>query len=88
MFPWRRDRLPTQVFLGFPGGPDGKEAACNVGDLGSIPGLVKNPLEEGKATHSTILAWRIPMNSGAGQATVHGGRKELDTTEQLSPAQH
>ena len=38
-FPWRRDRLPTPVFLGFPGGSDGKESACNAGDLGSIPGL-------------------------------------------------
>ena len=36
---WRRDRLPTPVFLGFPGGSDGKESACNVGELGSIPGL-------------------------------------------------
>ena len=38
-FPWRRDRLPTPVFLDFPGGSAGKESACNVGDLGSIPGL-------------------------------------------------
>ena len=37
--PWRRDRLPTPVFLGFPGGSDGKEFSCNAGDLGSIPGL-------------------------------------------------
>ena len=37
--PWRRDRLPTPVFLGFPGGSAGKESACNTGDLGSIPGL-------------------------------------------------
>ena len=37
--PWRRDRLPTPVFLGFSGGSDGKESACNAGDLGSIPGL-------------------------------------------------
>ena len=36
---WRRDRLPTPVFLGFPGGSDSKEFICNVGDLGSIPGL-------------------------------------------------
>ena len=36
---WRRDRLPTPVFLGFPCGSAGKESACNVGDLGSIPGL-------------------------------------------------
>ena len=38
-FPWRRDRLATPVFLGFPGGSDGKESACNAGDLGLIPGL-------------------------------------------------
>ena len=44
---WRRDRLPTPVFLGFPGGSAGKESACNVGDLGSIPGLGRSP-EEGK----------------------------------------
>ena len=36
---WRRDRLPTQVFLGFPCGWAGKEFACYVGDLGSIPWL-------------------------------------------------
>ena len=39
MFPWRRDRLPTPVFLGFPGGSNSEEYACSVGDLGSIPGL-------------------------------------------------
>ena len=33
--PWRRDRLPTPVFLGFPGGSDSKESACNVGELGA-----------------------------------------------------
>ena len=42
-FPWRRDRLPTPVFLGFPGGSGGKESACNSGDLGSIPGLGRSP---------------------------------------------
>ena len=45
-------------FGGFPGGSDSEESACNVGDLGSIPGL-GNPLEKGKASHSSILAWRI-----------------------------
>ena len=34
-----------------------------------------NPLEEGMATHSSILAWRIPMDSGAWRATVHGVTK-------------
>ena len=33
------DRLPITVFMGFSGGSDGKESACNAGDLGSIPGL-------------------------------------------------
>ena len=34
--PWRRDGLPTPVFLGFPGGSDGKESGCNAGDLGLL----------------------------------------------------
>ena len=41
--PCRRDRLPTPVFLGFPGGSDGKGNACSVGDLGLIPGLERSP---------------------------------------------
>ena len=32
----------------------------------------EDPLEKGMATHSSILAWRIPMDRGAWQATVHG----------------
>ena len=31
----------------------------------------EDPLEEGVATHSSILSWRIPMDRGAWQATVH-----------------
>ena len=42
---WRRDMLPTPVFLGFPCGSAGKESACNVGDLGSTPGLGRSPGE-------------------------------------------
>ena len=41
----RRDRLPTPVFLGSPCGSAGKESTCNVGDLGSVPGLGKSPGE-------------------------------------------
>ena len=47
--------------LVFPGGSAGKESTCNAGDLGSIPGLGRS-LEKGKATHSSILAWRIPRS--------------------------
>ena len=54
-FPWRRDRLPTPVFLGFPGGSDGKESACKGGDLGLIPGW-EDPLEKGIATYPSTLA--------------------------------
>ena len=45
--------------LGFPGGSDSKESACNAGDPGSIAGS-EDPLEKGMATHSSILAWRNP----------------------------
>ena len=41
--PGRRDRLPTPVFLGFPGASAGKESTSNVGDLGSITGLGRFP---------------------------------------------
>ena len=114
--PWRRDRLPTPVFLGFPCGSTDKESACNAGGLGLIRGLgrspgegtgyplqyswaslvaqlIKNPPamqetwvrslgwedppEKGKATHSSIQAWRIPWASP-------WGHKESDMTEQLS----
>ena len=40
---WRRDRLPTPVFLGFPGGLAFKGSACNVGDLGLTSWLGKIP---------------------------------------------
>ena len=45
MFPWRRDRWPTPVFLGLNGSSDGKETACNAGVLDLIPALGKSPGE-------------------------------------------
>ena len=49
--------------MGFPGGSDSKGATCNAGDLGLISGW-EDPLEEGMATHSSVIAWRIPMDRG------------------------
>ena len=44
--------------MGFPGVLDGKESACDAGDLGSFPESGRS-LEKRMATHSSILAWRI-----------------------------
>ena len=58
----------------FPGGSDGKEFACNAGDLGSIAGLGRSPGEE----NSYPLQYSDLENSkdtGAWQATVHGVAK-------------
>ena len=52
-------------YNGFPGGSDGKEFACNVGDPGLIPRSGKS-LEKGMATPSSILAWRIPCTEEPG----------------------
>ena len=60
--------------MDFPGGSDGKESACNSGNLGLIP-VSGRFLKEGMATYSSILAWRIPMNRGAWWATVFGVAK-------------
>ena len=69
-FPWRRDRLPTSLFLGFPGGSDGKESACNAGDLGSIPGLGRSPgIGHGNPLQYSCL--ESSMDRGAWWATVH-----------------
>ena len=46
----------------------------------------EDPLGEGMATHSSILAWRIPKDRGPWRATVHGVAKSR--TERLSTAQH
>ena len=58
---------------GLPGGSAGKESACKVGDLGSIPGLGRCP-GEGKG---------YPLQY-SGLENSPWGRKESDTTEQLS----
>ena len=59
---------------GFPGGANSKKFVCNAGDLGLILGSGRSP-GEGMATHSSILAWRIPMDTGAWRAAVQGVAK-------------
>ena len=65
------------VFWGLPSWLSGKESTCSAGDAGdtvSIPGLGRF-LEEDMATHSGILAWRIPMGREAWRAAAHGVAK-------------
>ena len=50
------------------------------GDMGWIPGL-EDPLEEEMATHSSILAWRIPWTEEPGGLHSLRSRKESDRTE-------
>ena len=60
--------------LGFPGGSDGKESACNAGDLGLIPGLGRSPGGE----HGNLLQYSClenPMEGGAWWARVQGVAK-------------
>ena len=84
-FHWRRDRLPTAICLGFPGGSDGKESACNVEFLGSIPGLERSP---GRG-HDNLLQYSY-LENPQGQRSLEGyspwGHKEADMTEQLNTA--
>ena len=60
-------RVRMVLPMGLPGDSDGKKSACTVGDLGLITGLGRC-LVKGMATHSSILAWRIPWT----EATVYG----------------
>ena len=55
---------------GLPGGSDDKESACNAGDLGW-----EDPLEEGMATHSNILACQIPWTEEPGGLQSMGSQR-------------
>ena len=76
---WRRDRLPTPVFLCFPCGSAGKESACNAGDLGSILGLGRSP-GEGKGYRLQYSGLENSLNY-----TVYGVAK---SRTQLSKFHH
>ena len=60
--------------MGFLGGSDGKETACNVGDLGSIPGSRRCP-GEGRGSLLQYSFLENPKDRGAWWATVHGVAK-------------
>ena len=84
---WRRDRLPNPVFLGFPCGSVGKESICNVGDVGSVPGLGRSP---GEGKGNSLQYFRL--ENLPGQRSLMGyspwGCKGLDTTEWQSTHTH
>ena len=60
--------------VGFPGESDGKESACNAGDLGSIPRLGRSP-GEGKGNPLQYSCLKNSVDRGAWRATVHGVAK-------------
>ena len=62
---------PKYIHQGFPGDSDGKESACKVGNLGSIPGLGRYPGEE-NGYPLYYCGLENSMDRGAWQATVHG----------------
>ena len=68
----------------FPGGSEGKESACNSGDLGLIPGVGRSP-GEGNGSPLQYSCLENPMDGGACQATVHGSQRVgYDWTTSLS----
>ena len=73
--PSRRQLVPTPIFLGFPCGSTGKEFACNLGDLGSIPGLGRSLGEKGKDNSLQVSCLGNPRDRGAWRATVYGVAK-------------
>ena len=68
------ERIPTPVFLGFPGGSDGKESTCNVGDPATIPELGRFP----GGGHGNPLQYSClenPLGQRSLAVTVHGVTK-------------
>ena len=68
--------------VGFPGGSDSKACACIAGDMAWYVGQ-EDPLEKEIATHSSILAWKIPWTEEPGRLQSLGSQKS-DMTQQLN----
>ena len=77
---WEEENTSLSSSLGFPGGSEVKASASNAGDLGFLGR--EDPLEKEMATHSSILAWRIPWTEKPGRLRPWG-HKESDRTELL-----
>ena len=58
--------LKILIRMGFPSGSEGKESVCNARDLALILDQ-EDPLEKEMATHSSVLAWRIPWTEDPGR---------------------
>ena len=69
--------------MGFPDGSEAKAPACNVGDLGSIPGSGRSP-GEGNGNPLQYSCLENPIDGGAWWATVHGVTKSQTRLKQLS----
>ena len=82
MILWRRNILPTPVFLGFPGGSDSTESTWNAGDLGAIPGMGRSP----GGGHGNPLQYSC-LENPHGQRSLAGcspcAHKESNMTELL-----
>ena len=72
--PLEKEQATDGVFLGFPGGSDSKESACNVGDLGLILGFGRSP-GEGQVNPFQYSCLENPMDRGAWCAAIHGIKK-------------
>ena len=79
--PFKNQRIITFNYVGFPGGASGKEPACQRRRHRFLDR--EDPLEKPKATHSSILAWRIPRTEEPGGATVHRVTKSRTRLKRL-----
>ena len=73
--------------MGFPDASVSKEFPCNPGASGSIPGSGRS-LEEGTATPSSILAWRIPWTEEPGRLQSMGQQRVSAQLKRLSAHTH
>ena len=78
-----RDFITLTSELGNPGGSDGKMSTCNVGDLGSVPGLGRSP-GGGHGNPAQYSCLENPMDRGAWQAAVHSVAQSWTQLKRLS----